>query len=208
VRNLPWTCTSQGRQTAAGLIVPVSSWFRGNVVGWGTMLQGGKSQVRFPMRSLDFLIDLILPAAQWALGSTQPLTEMSTRNLPGGKGLPARKADLTAFSEPIIYKMWEPRRFTTLWTSTACYRDRFNLYLHGSHLTSSSKVLGESDTTVIVFLWENPKEKLILCVVTMPWRCVETALHIIGFKTWWTWAVSFTLRPYYPWGKDSSLPVE
>jgi hypothetical protein len=28
-----------------------------------------------------------------ALGSTQPLTEMSTRNLPGGKGRLARKAD-------------------------------------------------------------------------------------------------------------------
>jgi hypothetical protein len=32
-----------------------------------------------------------------ALGSTQPLTEMSTRNLLGGKGRPASKADnLTA----------------------------------------------------------------------------------------------------------------
>jgi hypothetical protein len=31
--------------------------------------------------------------------STQPLTEMSTRNLPGGKGRPERRADnLTAFS--------------------------------------------------------------------------------------------------------------
>jgi hypothetical protein len=28
-----------------------------------------------------------------ALGSTQPLTGMSTRNLPRGKGRPARKAD-------------------------------------------------------------------------------------------------------------------
>jgi hypothetical protein len=27
-------------------------------------------------------------------GSTQPLTEMNTRNLPGGKGRPACKADL------------------------------------------------------------------------------------------------------------------
>jgi hypothetical protein len=27
------------------------------------------------------------------LGSTQPLTEMSTRNLPGGKGWPVRKSD-------------------------------------------------------------------------------------------------------------------
>jgi hypothetical protein len=36
-----------------------------------------------------------------ALGSTQPLTEMSTRNLPGGKVRPARGADnLTAMCEP------------------------------------------------------------------------------------------------------------
>jgi hypothetical protein len=38
-----------------------------------------------------------------ALASTQPLTEMSTRNPPGGKGRPARKADnLTAIYEPIV----------------------------------------------------------------------------------------------------------
>jgi hypothetical protein len=37
-----------------------------------------------------------------ALGLTQRLTEMSTRNLPGGKGQPARKADLTAICEPIV----------------------------------------------------------------------------------------------------------
>jgi hypothetical protein len=37
------------------------------------------------------------------LGSTQPLTEISTRNLPrGGKGQPARKADLIAICEPIV----------------------------------------------------------------------------------------------------------
>jgi hypothetical protein len=38
-----------------------------------------------------------------ALGSTQPLTEMSTRNLPGGIGRQTRKADkLTAICEPIV----------------------------------------------------------------------------------------------------------
>jgi hypothetical protein len=38
-----------------------------------------------------------------ALGSTQPLTEMSARNLPGGKGRPVRKTDnLTAIYEPIV----------------------------------------------------------------------------------------------------------
>jgi hypothetical protein len=35
-----------------------SSWLslgeRGSVVGWGAMLQAGRSRVRFPMRSLDF----------------------------------------------------------------------------------------------------------------------------------------------------------
>jgi hypothetical protein len=37
------------------------------------------------------------------LGSTQPLTEMSTRNLPGSKGRPPRKGDtLTAIYEPIV----------------------------------------------------------------------------------------------------------
>jgi hypothetical protein len=37
------------------------------------------------------------------LGSTQPLTEMSTRNIPGGKRWPALKADnLIAICKPII----------------------------------------------------------------------------------------------------------
>jgi hypothetical protein len=37
------------------------------------------------------------------LGSTQPVTEMSTRNIPGGKEWPARKADnLTAICEPFV----------------------------------------------------------------------------------------------------------
>jgi hypothetical protein len=37
------------------------------------------------------------------LGSTQPLADMSTRNLPGGEGPSARKADnLTAIFESIV----------------------------------------------------------------------------------------------------------
>jgi hypothetical protein len=37
-----------------------------------------------------------------ALGSTQPLTEMSTRIFPGGKGRPAAADNLTAICEPIV----------------------------------------------------------------------------------------------------------
>jgi hypothetical protein len=63
-----------------------------------------------------------------ALGSTQPLTEMCTRNLPGGKGRPVPEAvNLTAVCEPIVWKMWVPRRFVTLWTFMACYMDSFTL---------------------------------------------------------------------------------
>jgi hypothetical protein len=41
-----------------------------------------------------------------ALESNQPLTEMSTRKLPGGKGWLVCKADnLTAVCEPIVSKM-------------------------------------------------------------------------------------------------------
>jgi hypothetical protein len=41
-----------------------------------------------------------------ALGSTQLLTEMSSRNLPGGKVRPAFKADnLIAICELIVQKM-------------------------------------------------------------------------------------------------------
>jgi hypothetical protein len=65
-----------------------------------------------------------------ALGLTQPLREMGTRNLPGGKKRPARRADnLTAICEPTVWKMWEPRRLTNLWASAACYRDIFTTLL-------------------------------------------------------------------------------
>jgi hypothetical protein len=67
------------------------------------MIEAGRSWVRILMRSLDFL-NLSNPSSRtMALGSTQPLTEMSTRNLPGGKRWPVCKADnLTAICEPTV----------------------------------------------------------------------------------------------------------
>jgi hypothetical protein len=56
-----------------------------------------------------------------ALRLTQTLTEMNTRNLPRGKEQQAHKADnLTANCEPIVKKIWEPRRLKIPWASTAC----------------------------------------------------------------------------------------
>jgi hypothetical protein len=66
------------------------------------MLQAGRSRVRVPKRWIFF--NLPNPSSRtMALGSTQPLTEMSTRKLPGDKGRPALKADnITAICESIV----------------------------------------------------------------------------------------------------------
>jgi hypothetical protein len=62
------------------------------------------------MRSLDFSINLIVQP-QYGPGSTQLRTEMCIRNLPAIKGRPARKVDsLATICQPIVQKMWEPRR--------------------------------------------------------------------------------------------------
>jgi hypothetical protein len=93
-------------------ILIISSWkiavprklVSGSVIGWGTMLQAGRLPVRVP-GEVDF-INLPNPSSQtMAPRSTQPLTKMSTRNSPGGKKLPARRADnLTDIYEPIVWK--------------------------------------------------------------------------------------------------------
>jgi hypothetical protein len=94
-------------------------------VPWGTILQAERSWFQFPM-SLDFSSDLNPSSQITTQRSTQPLTEMGTRNLPGVKGRPAPKADnVTPTCELTVLKMWEPRRLTTLWAFMACYRDIF-----------------------------------------------------------------------------------
>jgi hypothetical protein len=57
------------------------------------MLHAGRSPVRVP-DEVDFFFSLSNPSSRtMALGSNQPLTEMSTRNLPGCKKRPVRRAD-------------------------------------------------------------------------------------------------------------------
>jgi hypothetical protein len=80
-----------------------------------------RPQIRFlpvPVEALGYKLedrgfdpDVVIGFLNWpnhssctvALGSTQPLTEMTSRNLLRGKVSPARKADnLTAIHEPIV----------------------------------------------------------------------------------------------------------
>jgi hypothetical protein len=66
------------------------------------MIQAGRSPVRVP-DEVNFF-NLPHPSSRtMALGSTQPLTEMSNRNLPGGKKRPERRADnLATICEPNV----------------------------------------------------------------------------------------------------------
>jgi hypothetical protein len=84
------------------LIINAQKGARGSVVGWGTILQAGRSLVRFPMRSLDFSMNLILPAALWSWGRPS----LQQKWVPGiflwRKRRLARKADnLTDICEPL-----------------------------------------------------------------------------------------------------------
>jgi len=53
------------------IMLPVSFIYLrrfGGAVGWGIVLQAGRSRVQFPVLSLEFFVDIILPAALWPCG--------------------------------------------------------------------------------------------------------------------------------------------
>jgi hypothetical protein len=84
------------------------------------------------------------------LGSIQPLTEISTMNLPWGGGVKGgRRVRLSTSVSSVSrfsIKMWEPRRLIALWASTACYRVSFTFnlafmhYSHAAYINNTSKL--------------------------------------------------------------------
>jgi hypothetical protein len=91
---------------------------RSSVIGWGTMLQAGRSPVRVA-DEVDCFNWPNLSSRNIALASTFPLTEMTTKNLSGGKKRTTHRThNLAAICESNVWKMWEP--LVIIKASAAC----------------------------------------------------------------------------------------
>jgi hypothetical protein len=73
-----------------------------------------------------------------ALGSTQPLTEMSTRSISWGKKRTVRKADNLTTILGHCHVIWEPYLPGTLWAPRACNGTALPLHTEGSRLVFQS----------------------------------------------------------------------
>jgi hypothetical protein len=111
----------------------------GRIVGLGTILQVGRLQLRFQMKSLDFSIDLNRTVALW------PHYWLSHYQVSSwGERRPARKAgNFTAMCKPIFYQILDPQRLATLRTSTIRLRGSFTFYLYTTLLYNCEHNLDE-----------------------------------------------------------------
>jgi hypothetical protein len=92
------------------------SGVRGGAVGWGTALQTGRSQVRFPMVPLKFFIDTILLIALWHWGWLSLQQKWVTGIIPGGGGKGGRCIGLTTLPPYCAecLEIWKPQPPGTL----------------------------------------------------------------------------------------------
>jgi hypothetical protein len=88
---------------------------RGSAVSWGTVLQEGS----IPDAVIGFFI-LPNPCSRtMTFGSTQPLTEMSNRNLPWGKGRPLLRLTTSPPSISLLYDLSLSQRW--LWRMSSSW---------------------------------------------------------------------------------------
>jgi hypothetical protein len=103
-------------------------WARGSVVGWGHYATSRKVAGPNPHEITGFLKWPNPSSRSIALGSTQPLKEISTRIYLGVQGGRRVRPTTSLPSVSRLPRICELRRLTTLWTSTAYYRDNFTFY--------------------------------------------------------------------------------
>jgi len=80
----------------------------------GTALHAGRSWVRFPLVSLEFFIDIILPAALWPWGRLSLRQKSVPGIFPGGKGGRCVGLTILPLSGAACLEIWEPQPPGTL----------------------------------------------------------------------------------------------
>jgi hypothetical protein len=144
---------------------------RGGTVGWGTALQDGRSRVRFSMTSLTQTF-----RSHYGLGSTQPLTEMSTwntscvaRHPPMGLiALPSSCVDCLE-----VWKPQPPGTFLAAWTGIFFLQSINTQWLRCC--ATNRKVAGSiPDDVVGIFHWHNPSDRTMALGSTQPLKEMST----------------------------------
>jgi len=108
--------------------LPFTYGARGDAVGWGTALQAGRSRVRFLMVSLDFFIDIILPAALWPWGWLSLYQKWVPGMFPGGKGGWCVGLTTLPPSCANCLEIWDPHPPGTLRVCPGLWWDCFTFY--------------------------------------------------------------------------------
>jgi hypothetical protein len=140
-----------------------------SVVGWGAMLQAGRSPVRVPDEVNFFHVPN--PSSRiMALGSTQRITEMSTRNLPGGKMRPAHRPDIILL--PSMSQMSENVGAST----SRNLRDLHSLYRDDFTFTMISPPTGVS---VKITLFRDVMSCTLVCMYVPVVPCSLVDMHLV-----------------------------
>ena len=109
-----------------------------SAVGWGTALQIGKWEVRFPVVSLEFFIDIILPAALCpGVDSASNRNEYQEYFLVGGKGGRCLGLTMLPPSCADCLEIWEPQLPGTLRARSGLFRDCFTVTYLPKYLSAS-----------------------------------------------------------------------
>jgi hypothetical protein len=77
-----------------------------------------------------FFSDIFHSDRTMALGSTQPLVKMSTRNIPGGKGGRCLRLRTSPSACAECHEIWDPKLPGTLWATLGLLWDSFPLPLN------------------------------------------------------------------------------
>jgi hypothetical protein len=93
-------------------------------------------------------------------------------------GWAAREIDNTVYMwADCLENMWAPRRLTTLWASTACYRNSFTFLAFTKFLLSCNSLYQYSSHTRVR---EISRESVVLC---LPDCWSEDGMHLDGAAT-------------------------